>query len=243
MTAFSSWLNTSELGQYLLQGEQAYYDSAVADAFGFRAIQFGVPGHDFLRANRMAWRAYAGEAGDVGLVCDPAHLPVESRSLDLLLLPHTLDFSGHPHQVLREAERVLVPEGRVVLTGFNPLSAWGGRRLLQGRSQVPWSGNFLRLSRLKDWFELLGFEPSSATFMCYAPPFNRLDYLKRWQFIERIGSRCWPVAAGVYGISAIKRQRGMRLIKPGWQASKPLANLAVLGDRRHAVHNPNNETL
>ncbi|MGL6071286.1 class I SAM-dependent methyltransferase [Craterilacuibacter sp.] len=243
MTAFSSWLNASELGQYLLQNEQAYYDSAVADAFGYRAIQFGAPGHDFLRTNRMTWRAYAGETGDVGLVCDPAHLPVESRSLDLLLLPHTLDFSAHPHQVLREAERVLMPEGRVVLTGFNPLSAWGLRRLLQGRSQVPWSGNFLRLSRLNDWFELLGFEPSSPAFMCYAPPINRLDCLERWQFVEPVGNRCWPLAAGVYGISAIKRQRGMRLIKPGWQASTPLPNLAVLGDGRHAVHHPNNEAL
>ncbi|MXR37980.1 class I SAM-dependent methyltransferase [Craterilacuibacter sinensis] len=243
MSTFSSWLDEGGLGQYLLQSEQAYFDAAVADAFGFRALQFGAPGHDFLRANRMPWRACIGDSGAVAVRCDAAQLPIDSRSLDLLLLPHTLDFTAHPHQVLREAERVLVPEGRLVLTGFNPFSAWGGRRLLQGRSTVPWSGNFLRLSRLKDWFELLGFELSDSVFMCYAPPLDRQDWLAHWQFMERVGHRCWPLVAGVYGLSAIKRQRGMRLIKPRWQARVPVANLAVLGDRRHAVDNPHDETL
>lgn len=243
MTAFSNWLDGSELGRYLLEREQAFFDRAVADAFGFRAVQFGASRYDFLRENRIPWRARIGEDGEVGVVCDAAQLPLDSRSVDLLLLPHTLDFNAHPHQVLREAERVLLPEGRLVLTGFNPLSLWGGRRLVQGARRPPWSGRFLRLSRLRDWLELLGFERADDAFMCYAPPFNRGDWLTRCRFMEAPGGRWWPLAAGVYGVCAIKRQRGMRLITPRWQLARPAAQLVTAGERRHAACQPHDETL
>jgi SAM-dependent methyltransferase len=232
--SFSQWLTDTDLGQYLLEREQAYFDRAVADVFGYHAVQLGVSAVDFLRENRIPWQCRAGLDPEANIRCDPAQLPFESRSLDLLLLPHVLDFTEHPHMVLREAERVLMPEGRLIITGFNPVSLWGGRRLVQGRFRAPWSGSFLPLARIKDWLALLDLEPDGGGFMGYAPPFDRADWLYGWRFMEFAGDRWWPLAAGVYGIEAVKRQRGMRLITPKWRPSK--AGLMVAGGKDH--HQP-----
>ena len=130
----AQWLE-SEPGQYVQRWEQNCFDKMVADVFGYHALQIGLPSFDLLRANRMPFKAYAGAelpavpAADwAGLVLtEPELLPFDSQSVDLLVLPHGLEASAHPHQVLREVERVLVPEGRVVISGFNPWSLWGLR--------------------------------------------------------------------------------------------------------------------
>lgn len=231
---FSQWLTTTELGGYLLEREQAYFDRAVTDAFGYHAVQVGVPQVDFLRENRIPWQCRVGPGAGAQIVCEPAQLPFASGSLDLLVLPHVLDFTEEPHRVLREAERVLVAEGRLVLTGFNPLSLWGVRRLVQGRFHLPWSGNFLSLMRIKDWLALLGIEPGDCGFMGYAPPLERREWLANFRFMESAGDRWWPLAAGVYGIEAVKRRRGMRMIMPKWRKAK--AGLIVPGSKDH--HQP-----
>lgn len=229
MAVFGRWLASSELGQYLLAREQAFYAQAVQDAFGFRAVQLGLPGVDLLADNRIPWKGYAANYGDAGVHCDSHALPFDSNSLDLLLLPHALDFTEHPHQVLREAERVLLPEGRLVLTGFNPHSMWGACRWLHGRAGCPWSGNFLSQGRVEDWFELLGLEAEQTRFMAYSPPLERREWRQRWQFIEQFGEMCCAPLSGVYGLVAVKRRRGMRLIKPRWEAVKPAPSLLVSG--------------
>lgn len=207
----------SDLGRYVLDRELDWFDAVSSDIFGFNALQVGECGIDFLRANRMPQRYCAGlEAG--GLRCVAEHLPIASQSLDLLALPHVLEFSQHPHQVLREAERVLRPEGRLLIVGFNPLSLWGLRRLAGRRDAVgPWHGRFIHLTRLKDWLALLGFELAGGRMACYAPPVNRLRCLSRFGFLESAGDRWWALGGGVYLIHAVKRVHGMRLIAPKWE--------------------------
>jgi ubiquinone/menaquinone biosynthesis C-methylase UbiE len=60
---------------------------------------------------------------------DFGELPFATQSLDLVVLPHVLEFAAEPHQVLREVERVLIPEGQVIICGFNPSSLWGMRQV------------------------------------------------------------------------------------------------------------------
>ena len=127
----AGWFETP-LGQHLLFREQRYFDHAVSDVFGFNAVQVGLPEIDFLRNSRIPLRVTCAVETPAQVRADPMFLPFESQSLDLLLLPHVLEFSSNPHQVLREAERVLRPEGRLVLAGFNPRSLWGLARRLQG---------------------------------------------------------------------------------------------------------------
>ena len=216
----AEWLATP-LGEHLLGAEQKYFDHELADLFGFNAIQLGLPHYDFLRANRMPFRFVAGPEGPVALKSDLEALPIQSATADLVVMPHCLEFSSNPHQILREASRILMPEGHVVLSGFNPWSLWGVRRIAVRRNGgPPWSGQFINLPRLKDWMALLGFELTAGRMCCYVPPFTREKWLRRFGFMDSAGDRWWPFAGGIYFLHGIKRVQGMRIITPKWRVAQ-----------------------
>lgn len=233
------WLGSAQ-GQYVLQWEQARYDDVVADIFGFKAVQVGMSGCDFLRANRMPLRFRCDQAGGAEVRANLQHLPFANASLDLVVLPHVLEFAQQPHQILREVERVLVPEGQVVITGFNPYSLWGMRRwVASSYAGYPWTGRYLGVRRLKDWLTLLGFETQLGRFGRYIPAVTREHWLRRWRFLEFAGDRWWPIAGAVYLIQAVKRVQGMRLITPVWRErtarAKALAPVAQRIDNDHGA--------
>ncbi len=229
--AATEWL-ASPPGRYLVEHEQKYFDEAVADIFGYHAMQLGLPQIDLLRSSRISHRVFAGPYGTVGLRTDFGDLPVESNGIDLMILPHTLEFSGHPHQVVREVARVLRPEGHVIIAGFNPLSLWGLRRSIGRRRSFPWDGHFIHLPRVKDWFALVGLEIVAGSMACYAPPCAEQKWLNRFGFMEKAGDRWWPIAGGVFFLQAIKRVRGIRLIMPKWSDRvAPQKNLSPVPER------------
>lgn len=215
--SLGEWLH-SPVGRYVQLWERAQIDSAVEDVFGFNAVQIGLPEFDCLQANRIPLRFCAGSCESAAIYCDPNALPLASQSIDLIVLPHVLEFSETPHQILREAERVLRPEGQIVIAGFNPLSLWGMKRMLRGkRAGYPWCGSFIGLLRLRDWLKLLGFELNGGRFGCYAPPFTTAPWLARFNFMEHAGDRWWPICGAVYVVRAVKRVPGMRIVMPGWK--------------------------
>ena len=211
----AEWFATP-LGQYLLAREQAYFDKAVADVFGYNAFQLGMPGIDLLRGSRIALQCRVDPVGPAGMRADFRDLPIASNSADLVVLPHVLEFSDDPHQILREVARVLLPEAQVMIACFNPWSLWGFRRFFGRKARYPWNGHFINLPRLKDWCALLGLEISAGRMNCYVPPCASEKWLGRFEFMEAAGDRWWPIAGGVYFLQAVKRVRGMRLIMPKW---------------------------
>jgi SAM-dependent methyltransferase len=220
----SSWL-TTEQGRHVLEWELEQFDRAVEDVFGFKAAQAGLANIDFLRSNRIPHRFTLAPDNGAVLQAHPQHLPLANASVDLLALPHVLEFSADPHQVLREAERVLMPEGQVVISGFNPLSLWGARHSLMRETRrrdaaCPWNAHFIGLLRLKDWLKLLGFELNGGMFGRYAPPFAQAKWLARFAFMEKAGQRWWPIAGGVYVVRAVKRVHGMRVVMPAWRKER-----------------------
>ncbi len=263
----TQWLNSAP-GQYLLAWEQARYDSAVSDVFGYHALQLGLPELNALRANRMphqwlaldevvalqprgsvaptdAKDASAGlttAAARPALLAHSAALPFAENSLDLLVLPHTLELSVDPHTTLREAERVLVPEGRVIISGLNPASLWGLRqqrghwsqRLGFGELFLPDNGEFIGYWRLRDWLRLLSFEVESAHFGCYRPAINNPRWLERFGWMDPAGARWWPIFGAVYFLVAVKRVRGMRLLEPAWRTRRQRASATAVAVRREA---------
>ena len=261
-----SWLNTAP-GRYLLAWEQDRMDHAVTDAFGYHALQLGLPEMETLRANRMPHRWVGSEnmlqpqmllmpppldsqittlaaPEPISLHCDLDALPFPNASLDLVVLPHTLELSRDPHHTLREVERVLVPEGRLVIAGFNPASLWGLRQHLGhvqqgvglGRSQslyLPRAGEFIGYWRLRDWLRLLSFEVEAARFGCWRPPLKSEAWLQRFEWMDRVGDRWWPVLGAVYFVEAVKRVRGMRLVGLARkERRKSQAAPAVVANRR-----------
>ena len=196
----------------------------VADIFGYNAVQIGLPQCDCLRANRMPLRFVYDSTPPAALLGDAHHLPLAGSSVDLVALPHTLEFADDPHQILREVERVLVPEGQVLLSGFNPFSLWGIRRRLSGRDAAfPWRGQYFSVRRLKDLLQLLSFESQAGCFGRYSPAVRQEQWLRRWHFLELAGDRWWPIFGSVYLLQGIKRQHGLRLLTPTWQDRKARA--------------------
>ncbi len=219
-THLAEWLATPP-GRYVLDWELAQYEHATEDVFGYRAVQAGLPEFDFLRGNRIPFRCTLALEPGATLAADPLQLPIAANSVDLVALPHVLETSPDPHLVLREAERVLIPEGQVVISGFNTLSLWGLRQAFTWRrANAPWDARFIGLLRLKDWLHLLGFELNGGRFGCYAPPVSGPDWLGRFAFMEKAGARWWPILGGVYVVRAVKRVHGMRVIAPAWRLER-----------------------
>lgn len=263
--SLTDWLRTPP-GDYLLAWEREHFDQAVSDIFGFHALQLGLPELDTLRNNRMPhqWLALDSmqdmtvNAPDeilnlsskppqisrcVALLTHSAALPFPPNSLDLVVLPHTLELSHDPHATLREVERVLVPEGRVVISGLNPASLWGLRqqrdhlcqRLGWGDSFLPEHVELIGHRRLRDWLRLLSFEVESAQFGCYRPAIDTARWLDRFAWVETPGARWWPIFGAVYFLVATKRVRGMRLLEAGWKnKTKRVPAPVVVANRRPA---------
>ena len=257
----TDWLKTPP-GEYLLAWEREQYDQTVSDIFGYHALQLGFAELDALRANRMPhqWlgipslqhdssRGTALDASSsrqtpkrlAALAADAGALPFPANSLDLLVLPHTLELSQDPHATLREVERVLVPEGRVVISGLNPTSLWAMRQRRAhfyqrfGSSQLflPDAGEFIGYWRLRDWLRLLNFEVESGRFGCYRPAFETEKWLSRFEWMDKAGSRWWPIFGAVYFLVAVKRVRGLRLLEPVWKTRKAVAAApAVVANKR-----------
>lgn len=238
--ALDSWLQTPA-GAYVRAWEQAQLDALTADIFGYNALQIGLPQIDALAANRMPrkWLAdvrtrprpdNVAELRQVAVTFDYAELPFASQSLDLVVLPHVLEFAAEPHQVLREVERVLIPEGQVIICGFNPASLWGLRQVtgrLTGSHFLPPAGEFISMPRMRDWLKLLNLGATTSHFGCYAPACRTEKWLQRYAFMDRAGSRWWPYLGAVYMVQAIKRVKGMRLIGPAWTKKRAAAPVAV----------------
>jgi hypothetical protein len=228
-----AWFN-STAGQYLQLKEQALYDQAVFDLFGFNALQMGACEMDLLRNSRIPHRYKSSEftAPTIAcnLCCDDDFLPFASTSLDLLLLPHRLEFSERPHQTLREAERVMMPEGHLLISGFNPMSTWGAtaglKRLFSSKTRYPWRGKFIGLARMKDWLALMGFEILSVEMCCHVPPFEQQAWHRRFAFMDKASEHCCDMFGGVYFIVAKKRVVGMMPIKPNWKIA-PLKSALI----------------
>jgi SAM-dependent methyltransferase len=233
------WLQ-SDLGAYLREHEQGVFDQLVTDVFGFNAMQIGLLDMDLLRNCRIPFAFRTDTFG--GNVHSAAEfLPIRENCMDLVLLPHALEFSQNPHQVLREVERVLVPEGHVVISGFNPLSLWGIKRLFSKHGDYPWNGDFLSQPRMKDWLALLGFEVVAWHMACFVPPFRNPGWRKRFACLDRAGSNKWQMLGGVYFVIAKKRVLGMRLIKPNWNKAKLKPNLVPAPTQKSEPQKKSNE--
>ena len=260
----TDWLKTPP-GAYLLGWERLRFDEAVSDVFGYHALQLGLPELDALQANRMPhkWLALGAAAlhpepaaatdatavpavssRRAALLTDSGALPFPEASLDLVVLPHTLELSRDPHATLREVSRVLVPEGRVVISGLNPTSLWGLRQRRGHLYQrwgydslfLPKTGEFIGYWRLRDWLRLLDFEVESGRFGCYRPALASQAWLDRFEWMDAAGARWWPIFGAVYFLAAVKRVRGVRLLEPAWKMRKaPAAAPAAVANKEPAV--------
>ena len=212
------WLN-SPLGSEVLIRERSFFDQEVVDVFGYNAVQLGLGGFDFMGKNRIPNHLVIGAEGGVDVCCNFGYLPIQNETIDLVVMPHVLEFSGDPKLVLKETTRVLRPEGHLLMSVFNPWSLWGLQNALKkrtGDTQAPWNGEFIALAKLRDWLKLLDYHVVVGKMELYIPPVNKVALRRRFAFLEKAGPRWWPFMGGLYFLYAIKRVAGVTLISGDW---------------------------
>jgi len=216
-----TWYQTPT-GQRLQELERQQLEQVLPDLFGYHLVQIGYVGQaDLTAASRISHRVLMS-ADDrtlpehaIQFCGESSRLPIATDSVDVVVLPHVLEFSPYPHEVLREVDRILVPEGHVIILTFNPFSFWNGWRWTYswGR-KIPWCGKFLSATRLRDWLALLGFDMVQQQGYGFMTPGNTLSLEDR---LERIGQRFLSFAGGSLLLVAKKRVTTLTPIRPGWR--------------------------
>lgn len=236
----TAWLSSGP-GCLVLEQEIQIASRLLSNLFGYHLVVVGseayapvIQASRILNASIIAPPPAPGHRVAVStdapgpLVANADSLPLISDSVDVVLLPHVLEFTENPHDALREAERVLVGEGHLILTAFNPLGAMGlWRSCLRGRRGVPWSGHFFSNTRIKDWLALLGFDVLVTQGAMFRPPFQNRRLLEKLDFLEPVGSRMWPYLGATYVILAKKRITTATPIRPRWRRSRRLVSVGI----------------
>ncbi|WP_455216768.1 class I SAM-dependent methyltransferase [Kaarinaea lacus] len=228
--ALQQWYATP-LGQRMAETERQLLNSQLSNLFGYYLLLIGNNEQTtWLSSSRVSRRMTMDITNEIDehnrsrFYGKSEAMPVTSDSLDVIVLPHILEFSDNPHRVLREVDRCLVPEGHVVIMGFNPFSFWSLWRLLLGwRGRLPWCGHFISPNRARDWMKLLSFEVVDCEHYFFRPPVQHEKFLQRLNFMERIGKRLWPILGGGYVMVARKQVAAMTPIRPRWRPARKLA--------------------
>lgn len=235
VTALQHWLSGA-LGGSVMITERHRASMILPDLFGYHLLQLGLCADKcLLESSRIHHRILTAEteqptAGNIpGLVCKTTALPVATESMDVVVLPHVLEFATHPHQILRETERVLIGEGHLIIMGFNPWSLFGLWRLfLAWRDRPPWCGHYIGLPRLRDWLTLLDFEIIKTECFYFRPPLENTSVMQRLNFMEQLGRYCWPWWGGIYLLVAKKRVFSMTPIKLQWQTRRRMITAGLV---------------
>ena len=234
-----AWFD-SDIGRELLEAETALVSRVLPTLFGYHLLQIGVDSRVCLydespvRNKFRVLPAVELGIGENSVIADNSDLPFEQNSIDVVILHHTLDFAQSPHQVLREAARVLRPGGHLVVVGFNPASLWGFYRRFKGKKPpVPWNGHFIGNRRLSDWFQLLELTELKRRSEYYTVPFESEKWRHRFRRCERWGRSAFKdrgaftlmlARKDVAGVTPIIEERGRNRL-----LNLPIAEPSVRG--------------
>ncbi len=218
--SIQEWFNT-ELGQELLAAQKRAINRLLPNLFGYYLIEIAVntdmalSSESLISHKIIVSSKYKLGLTDKAILCEPTELPFAENSVDVVLLHHSLDFTDNPHQVLREANRVLRPGGYLIIVGFNPASWWGVRRYCRRGVKAAWQrGQFISQGRLVDWMSLLGLTQLRCLTDYYLPPFASIKWRRRFAKIQAYGRRSMPkngafsvtlARKDIEGISPVKR--------------------------------------
>lgn len=130
---------------------------------------------------------------------DEYELPLADDAVDRLLMVHMLEMSREPQSLLREAWRVLAPEGRMIAVVPNRRGLWARVDTTPFGHGRPYSpGQLDELAR-----DCL-FEPVRRASALTLPPLERRFLLRSAPALERFGGRIAPGFEGVLIMEATK---------------------------------------
>ncbi len=219
---FREWYGTTTSGRILQSIEAAYLQNSLQLTYRQTILQVGVLGSEHIFIPEDFKNQFVTLSLDNDNPCprgaalrgDVHALPLASASVDVLIVPHVLEFVDDPHAVVREIDRVLKPEGQVFVLCFNPLNV---RALLQSRVQRRTFGSFNLIPpyRVLDWMSLLNLDAryhagfSAATGEVILSPSSWFQC-----------SRAYLSMA--YAVRAIKRVYTVVPMQPSWVPTQGL---------------------
>jgi len=164
-------------------------------------------------------------------------LPIASGSLDLVLVPHILEYLDNPQQLLSEACRIVKPEGHIIVCGFNPYSLWGIKKWFSRDTDIPWTGSFIQPSTIKKWLQLADFKLVTQSMVLFRPPVQKETTFKKLKFLEWLGRKCFRPFGGVYILVAQAKVVPLTPIKLRWKQQLSGMRLPTIGVPRPTLRN------
>lgn len=217
----------SEWGRKVLALEKSVLDQILPQMFGYYLLQTGLGRPQLLtESSTIKHKFFAGEElyTDAPMACIKSRvseLAIDSDSIDVALIHHSLDFDSNPHKTLREISRTVMPGGKMIIVGFNPWSVWGFLRLFHGQTaRVPWSGNFLSPYRVSDWLNLLDFQVEGCECVAHGIPNVSPKWSNSLRWLESLSKRWWSQGGAIYTLVATKRIATVTPIKPARRSAK-----------------------
>jgi SAM-dependent methyltransferase len=210
---FLKWYHVASMGQSLQAVESSYLKSNLKLAYRQKTLQIGRLGSesryidsdfigDYVLVDKKGPRSFP-----TFVQANAGALPFGTESIDTVVLPHVLEFVPDRHQVLREVERVLKPEGRLLILGLNP---WSPRRLLQWHDNRSfWRARLVSGHHLLDWLSLIKFDAEMDPSLVNFRIMGQQNPENRWQSLRSELSLA-------YAIKAIKRNYTLIPIEPEW---------------------------
>jgi SAM-dependent methyltransferase len=218
-------------GALLHQQTQQRIDDCLEQCFGYNLLKLGQLSCQINTSNSTISHQIncATRGNNLSLQADINQLPLQDSTIDLCILTHELDFSSDPHQLLREIDRVLALDGKLIISGYNPISFFGLRTLLHPKN--PKKARLFFPNRVIDWLHLLGFQIQQK---------QHFDFLSRNVnstcsiFIEDFGQRYLPYFCSVYFIIAQKKTIPMTPVKSPFQFKEKIITGPTAVTRGHS---------
>lgn len=224
-----SWYQTQS-GQYLLATEKQLVNEHIQQSFGNHLVQIGFSSRYPLYADSpISHRLSLGGGEGGGLVTELAQLPFDSDSLDLVILHHSLEFYEQPHQLLREVQRCIRPQGKLLIVAFNPLSLLGIYAQTLGRLPGSlWKQRAITRKRLGDWLALLGFDTRQVDYGYIIPPVQHEYFREKMTSLDQsITAKDWAFG-GVFVMNACKQVSPLTPVRQRWsRVRSPLVTLTA----------------
>lgn len=230
--AYGQWVGSSQ-AQRLLALEAGWLRDALSGLHGNHLMYLGIDDNPlFLQRSRCSHPFRMGLPWQREIPCharmNDDSWPLPDEALDVVVMQHGLDLTARPHQMIREASRVLVSGGYLVVSGFSPVSLFGVIRTgMAFSTRMPWVVNSVASERLHDWLTLLEFRVESITPVAHLWPLKLApEHISRRMDRVLAGTRWLP--ANAYVLVARKTVAGMTPIRPRrWQLPDPGFGMAI----------------
>ena len=160
ITAPASW-DAFPCGEYYRAALERQLQAWLGKLYGFHLLKIGNLSVELDTSGcPISHQVNVAElGGNLHVQGSQYQLPFAHKSVDACLLAHTLAYAEDPHRTLREVDRVLIDDGWLVLSSFNPLSLVGIAKLVPVvRKRQPYVSQMFTQTRLLDWLGLLNYE-------------------------------------------------------------------------------------